>query len=89
MTAKKRFIPQLNDITPSQEDFEKLLQSVDTSHIKEGTVVKGQVVDAAKEHIIVDVGLKNECRIPITEFRLSEGESRPEIGDLLTYMLRE
>lgn len=83
MTAKKRFVPQLSDITPSTEDFEKLLQNVDTSHIKEGTVVKGQVVSSAKEHIVVDVGLKNECRIPIAEFRLSEGESRPEIGDFV------
>ena len=83
MTAKKRFIPQLTDVTPTTEDFEKLLQSVDTSHIKQGSVVKGQVVGSAKEHIIVDVGLKNECRIPIVEFRLSENEPRPEVGEFV------
>lgn len=80
MSTKQRFIPQLGDIIPVSEDFEKLLKTVDTSHIKEGTVVKGQVVGVSKEHIVVDVGLKNECRIPIAEFRLSSEESYPEIG---------
>lgn len=83
MTVKKRFVHQLNNITPIEADFDKLLEGVDTSHIKEGTVVKGQVVDVARDHIIVDVGLKNECRIPIAEFAFSENEERPSAGDLV------
>ena len=45
MTVKKRFIPQLADVTPAEDDFSKMLETVDTSHVKEGSVVKGQVVE--------------------------------------------
>ena len=64
MLKKKRFIPQLSDITPNNEDFAHLLESVNTSHVKEGMVVKGQVVETNLDVIVVDVGLKNEGRIP-------------------------
>ena len=56
MIIKKRFIPQLADITPSKEDFATLLASVSTFDIKEGTVVKGQVVEVTNDIIVVDVG---------------------------------
>ena len=65
LLKKKRFIPQLSDITPSSEDFAHLLESVNTSHVKEGMVVKGQVVETNADVIVVDVGLKNEGRIAI------------------------
>ncbi|MDP4709236.1 MAG: 30S ribosomal protein S1 [Rickettsiaceae bacterium] len=80
---KKRFIPQLADFTPSTEDFSKLLESVDTSHVKEGSVVKGQVVDVGPEVIIVDVGLKNEGRIAVSEFQMVKGTELPKIGDIV------
>jgi len=80
---KKRFIPQLADFTPSTEDFAKLLESVDTSHVKEGSVVKGQVVDVGQEVIIVDVGLKNEGRIAVSEFQTVKGAELPKIGDIV------
>lgn len=80
---KKRFIPQLADVTVEKEDFAKLLTSVDTSHVKEGSVVKGQVVDSGPEVIIVDVGLKNEGRIATSEFQLVKGATLPKIGDII------
>ena len=54
LLKKKRFIPQLSDITPSSEDFAHLLESVNTSHVKEGMVVKGQVVETNADVIVVD-----------------------------------
>lgn len=83
MTIKKRFIPQLADLTPSTEDFSELLKSVDTSHIKEGSVVKGQVVEVGSEVIIVDVGLKNEGRIAVSEFQTAKGQALPNVGDVV------
>lgn len=82
MKAKKRFIPQLSNVQAPTEDFAKLLESVDTSHVKEGSVVKGQVVEISKEVIIVDVGLKNEGRIAISEFQVTK-EPLPQIGDIV------
>ncbi len=80
---KKRFIPQLTDVAPVQEDFAKMLESVSTSHVKEGSVVKGQVVEATADIIVVDVGLKNEGRIAVSEFQMSKGQPLPVVGDIV------
>ncbi len=80
---KQRFVPQLAAVNHDfGDDFSKMLETVDTSHIKPGTVVKGQVVDI-NEVVVVDVGLKNEGRIPKSEFLLSPAHKLPEIGDLV------
>lgn len=83
MTVKKRFIPQLAEVTPAEDDFAKMLDTVDTSHVKEGSVVKGQVVETGSEVIVVDVGLKNEGRIPVSEFQLVKGQELPKVGDIV------
>ena len=83
MLKKKRFIPQLNDITPNSEDFAHLLESVNTSHVKEGMVVKGQVVETNLDVIVVDVGLKNEGRIPVAEFQTGMKQALPKVGDIV------
>ncbi|MDA9163433.1 30S ribosomal protein S1 [Rickettsiaceae bacterium] len=80
---KKRFIPQLADVAPVQEDFAKMLESVSTYHVKEGSVVKGQVVEATADIIVVDVGLKNEGRIAVSEFQMSKGQPLPAVGDIV------
>ena len=83
MNIKKRFIPQLADVSPSTEDFAALLKTVDTSHVKEGSVVKGQVVAVESEVIVVDVGLKNEGRIAISEFQTIKTKDLPKVGDIV------
>ncbi|WPY01149.1 30S ribosomal protein S1 [Candidatus Trichorickettsia mobilis] len=83
---KKRFIPQFVHLTESQEgqeDFAALLEQVNTSHVKEGTVVKGQVISVEKDVVVVDVGLKNEGRVPKEEFALSKNQQFPQIGDIV------
>lgn len=83
LLKKKRFIPQLSDITPSSEDFAHLLESVNTSHVKEGMVVKGQVVKTNADVIVVDVGLKNEGRIAVAEFQTGMNQTLPKVGDIV------
>ncbi len=83
MLKNKKFIPQLNDITPSNEDFASMLDSVDISHVKEGVVVKGQVVETNNDVIVVDVGLKNEGRISVSEFQLTSDKTLPKVGDIV------
>lgn len=81
---KKKFVPQLAAITIQTEgQFEEMLDEVSISHVKEGIVVKGQVVGIAKNVIIIDVGLKNEGRVPIEEFALSPNQPLPEMGDIV------
>ncbi|NGX53993.1 MAG: 30S ribosomal protein S1, partial [Chlamydiae bacterium] len=33
-----------------------------------GTILRGKVVEIEKEHVVVDVGLKSEGLIPVSEF---------------------
>ncbi len=81
---KKRFVSQLAKINiQSHEDFAQMLDSISTSHVKEGTVVKGQVVEIVKGIIIIDVGLKNEGRVPIEEFALADNQPLPKIGEIV------
>ena len=83
MLKKTRFIPQLSEITPNNEEFAHLLESVNTSHVKDGMVVKGQVVETNSDVIVVDVGLKNEGRIPVAEFQTGMNQVLPKVGDIV------
>jgi len=81
---KKRFVAHLAETTQeSNQEFAALLEEVSPSHVKEGTVVKGQVVGVGKGVIIVDVGLKNEGRVPMDEFLLLGKQVLPEVGDIV------
>ncbi|MFV9936648.1 MAG: 30S ribosomal protein S1 [Rickettsia endosymbiont of Haemaphysalis japonica] len=82
---KQRFVPQLAAINHEfEEDFSKMLETVDTSHIKEKTVVKGQVIEIKNDIIIVDVGLKNEGRIPKSEFL-----ALPKVEDIVEVFIEK
>jgi len=76
--TKPRFVPSVSDEFASNEDFASLLSKI-TIDIKEDTVVKGRVVGLDEEVIIIDVGLKNEGRVPISEFK----GLVPSLGDLV------
>jgi len=80
LKTKKKFIP----FTPqddSAENFAALITEAATVSVKEGTVVKGVVVGIESDTVIVDVGLKNEGRIPFSEFKLVMEHEIPNIGD--------
>jgi small subunit ribosomal protein S1 len=89
MIIKKRFIPQLSSIIPAQDDFDKLLDNIYTARVKEGTVVKGQVVETGPEIIVVDVGLKNEGRIPVHEFQIIREKELPKVGDIVEVFIEK
>ncbi len=76
----------------SDESFAELFESaVETKpEIREGTIVKGTVVDIIGDYAVVDVGLKSEGQVPLREFRdedddefeLEEGQEPPEPKDM-------
>ncbi|GAA6156338.1 30S ribosomal protein S1 [Pyruvatibacter sp.] len=56
-------------LNPTTDDFEALLmESLETTHMTEGYVVKGTVTAIENDMAIVDVGLKTEGRVPLKEF---------------------
>ncbi|MCB9713784.1 MAG: 30S ribosomal protein S1 [Myxococcales bacterium] len=64
---------------PGDESFAELFaQTTDEApEVKEGTIVKGVVVDIIGDYAVVDVGLKAEGQVPLREFR-EEDESGEE-----------
>lgn len=78
----------LASFTPSRDDFSALLdETLGDADFHEGTVVKGIVVGAEKDFIIVDVGLKTEGRVPVKEFGQGEGSVVPRVGDTVEVFL--
>lgn len=66
----------LDDIDFKEEDaktFKNLLEGKEAAAegkttLKPGTLLKGQVVEIQKDHVVVDVGLKSEGIVPLSEF---------------------
>ncbi|MDR2150756.1 MAG: 30S ribosomal protein S1 [Spirochaetaceae bacterium] len=63
--------------TQLQEEY---LKSLDVA--EEGQLVEGEVIQITSDHIFVDVNLKSEGKIPITEFT-----TNPKIGDKVSVIL--
>ena len=80
MSVKKRFVPEVASDFTTNENFLELLENRETQ-VREGAVTKGSVVGINKGIVIVDVGVKNEGRIPLSEFELASDLPTPQIGD--------
>ena len=66
------------------ENFETLLsQSLKKIKDFEGKVVNGKVISIDHNHALIDVGLKSEGRIPLSEFTRPGQEPEINIGDLI------
>ena len=70
-----------NHITDNEiaSEFEKLFQSYLSNEKKEGEVVKGTVIRIERDSAIIDVGLKSEGRVPLSQF----GDVEINTGDVI------
>jgi len=69
-------------LNPTTDDFEALLmESLETTHMTEGYVVKGTVTAIENDMAIVDVGLKTEGRVPLKEFSAPGQDHGLSVGD--------
>ena len=68
----------------TNEQYENLVsKTIESNKIKEKSIVTGKVISVEKDIIIVDVGLKSEGRIPVSEFTRPGKECEIQIGDKL------
>ena len=73
-----------NTKTVSNSDYEELIKktlSLETN--KEKSIVEGKVVSIDKNNVLVDVGLKSEGRVPISEFTRPNQNPEINIGDVV------
>jgi small subunit ribosomal protein S1 len=74
--------PQASISHPGHDEFAALLEeSLTTTALQEGNVVKGTIVGIEKDVAVIDVGLKTEGRIPLKEFGISGRAANLSVGD--------
>jgi small subunit ribosomal protein S1 len=63
------------------EDFASLLEEAGAKENREGTIVEGIIVQVDKKqgYAMVDVGLKSEGIIPLSEFRLEDSSAEVQV----------
>ncbi len=71
----------LKDREGSNEFAALLAETLGESQSFEGSVVKGVVIGLTDDHVIVDVGLKSEGRVPRYEFSKPGEDPEIKIGD--------
>ncbi|MEQ8746631.1 30S ribosomal protein S1 [Pyruvatibacter sp.] len=75
-------------LNPSTDDFEALLmESLESTNMTEGYVVKGTVTAVENDMAIVDVGLKTEGRVPLKEFATPGQDANIKVGDIVEVYL--
>ena len=80
--ATDRNDESIQDHNDFMELFEENLES-----IREGKVVKGEIVQIDKEFVLVDIGYKSEGQIRIAEFTNSRGGLTARVGDEVDVVL--
>jgi len=72
----------------SNSEYEELIaKSIDLNKKKEKSIVDGKIVAIENETVIVDVGLKSEGRIPLSEFSRPGKDPEIKIGDSLKFFI--
>ena len=66
----------------TNSEYDSLIsKSIDLKNNKEKSIVEGKIVAIETDAVVVDVGLKSEGRIPITEFSRPGNNLEINIGD--------
>ena len=72
----------------SNSEYEKLIsKSMDLSPNKEKSIVDGKIIAIENGTVIVDIGLKSEGRIPLSEFSRPGKDPEIKIGESLKFFL--
>ena len=69
-----------NKITNSEYDT-LIAKSLENSSAKEKSITKGKIISIENEIVTIDVGLKSEGRIPLSEFSRPGQKTEVEVGD--------
>ena len=75
----------MNEQTPNKitnSEYDSLIsKSLENSSAKEKSIAKGKVISIENEIVTIDVGLKSEGRVPISEFSRPGQKYEIEVGD--------
>ncbi len=85
LDAADKEVPQnpglFNVQAKAGESFSDLFEkSLDERDNKVGDIVKGRVVEVQEDYVLVDINYKSEGLIPISEFRVVDGQRDIQVG---------
>jgi len=66
---------------------ELLEQSYARDEVREGEIVKGDVISVGKDFVLVDVGYKSEGMVNVNEFPLEDGKPKVNVGDTIDVLV--
>src|SRR5437879_5906295 len=70
------------------ESFAALFEeSLKREDVKEGDIVRGRVIQVAKDYVVIDIGYKSEGQVPIEEFTGTDGQVHVKEGDEVEVLL--
>ena len=72
--------------TIQEESFQELYEE-SLKSIKEGEVVRGNIIQVTDDYVMVDIGYKSEGQIRISEFTDEEGAVSAKVGDEVDVLL--
>jgi small subunit ribosomal protein S1 len=72
--------------TMKEESFQELYEE-SLKSIKEGEVVRGNIIQVTEDYVMVDIGYKSEGQIRISEFKDEEGAVSAKVGDEVDVLL--
>lgn len=76
------------EVVPEEDEQEiQRLYEQSLKDIKEGEIIKGEVIQVDKDFVVVDIGYKSEGHIPITEFIDEQHELNVGVGDEVEVLL--
>ncbi|MEQ1696910.1 MAG: 30S ribosomal protein S1 [Hyphomicrobiaceae bacterium] len=73
---------------PTMDDFASMLsESLAKDDVYEGQVIKGRIVGIEKDQAVIDVGLKMEGRVKLSEFSVNGAPVTLKVGDTVEVYL--
>ena len=79
---------ELKNISPSQKEFQSLLDAdFKDRKVKEGEIIKAVVTEITPKFIVVDAKLKMESMIPIDEFKNDDELTKLKVGSTVDVFL--
>ncbi|CAK8162866.1 30S ribosomal subunit protein S1 [Candidatus Xenohaliotis californiensis] len=86
--SNRRYNPSITELVAVDENFENLLDNSAFLKNRENNLIQGVIIGMDGKEAIVDIGMKVEGKIPISEFALGKQDSESiKIGDVVKVYL--
>jgi small subunit ribosomal protein S1 len=85
--GSEEVVPEKDQVDAIKEESFQELYEESLKSIKEGEVVRGNVIQVTDDYVMVDIGYKSEGQIRISEFTDEKGKVTAKVGDQVDVLL--